>query len=434
MEILNNIKKATTFKKLYDIPFQLNGTRPDDLQVALVCNPCYGFGDIIFCLKIYNYIKEWYGIDCTLFTTKPKPFIENGITKIFAIKIPGKKYEECSNIKHMKIYNVDNNGEPRRRTKTPVKYDLIFATPWIGSDYEPKISYFKSLFPYTNKFNTFLFSEYNAPDPHKYDFPTGIGKRLYGLLITDWQITHERMVENPYLMVHIALIDNVNTMGCFSKFILLMCQKYHKKHHKLDVIVPKDILLETEHMKNLIKKIKKNNYYDEVDIITTKEHPVHTDKESVLRLRSDLTPMPYQQYVSLFNYCLPDVLITGDQSVTDVISCCKNYNIYYQIAPWKNNLAKNLSKLSGAQKNYLAKSRTSCGIDKMSNRVKLKLRLVSEKFDFRKLAKPKLDRLVNNARLLTTNKMVKKYVEIVNNSRKKSKVLNKYKDYINKFI
>ena len=431
MDILLKLKKTNKFKQLYDVPFQLNGKMPSDLKIALFCNPCYGFGDIIFCLKMYNYIKEWYGIECTLFTTKPKPFIDNGVKNIFLAKVPKKKYVECANIKDMKIYKINEKGEELKRVKAPI-YDLIFVTPWIGTDYEPKHSAMKPLFPYANRFNTFLFSEYNAPEPHKYDFPTGIGKRLYGLLITDWKITGERIVDNPYLMVHLTQDDRVNVISCFSKFIKLMCKKYSNKYPKLDVILPAHVLENKKGMSQLIKYIKNNNFYDEVDIITSKSnYPEHDESSKVLRFRSELTPMPYEKYVSMFNYCLPDVLITGDQSVTDIISCCKDYNIYYQIMPWKRNLAKNLSKATGAQHDYLRKVRDSCGLQEMSFNKKLNLKRLEEKHDFRKLAKEKLDGIVNNARLLTTNKDVKTYVKLVLNSRKKNTVVSKFKKYLN---
>jgi hypothetical protein len=211
-----------------------------------------------------------------------------------------------------------------------------------------------------------------------------------------------------------------------------MCKKYANKYPKLDVILPAHVLENKKGMSQLIKYIKNNNFYDEVDIITSKSnYPVHDESSKVLRFRSELTPMPYEKYVSMFNYCLPDVLITGDQSVTDIISCCQDYNIYYQIMPWKRNLAKNLSKVTEAQQDYLRKVRDSCGLQKMSYNKKLNLRILEEKYDFRKLAKEKLDGIVNNARLLNTNKDVKQYVKLVLNSRKKNTVVSKFKKYLN---
>lgn len=89
-------------------------------------------------------------------------------------------------------------------------------------------------------------------------------------------------------------------------------------------------------MERLIKYIKKAGYYDQVeDSVPIKWN----SNERVLRLRCEILPLPYKKYVSLFKYCLPDVLLTGNQSVTDIISCCKEYNVYYQIMPWEYSFA-----------------------------------------------------------------------------------------------
>jgi hypothetical protein len=431
MDILSLAKKTRDFKQLYRVPYALDGTMPTDLEIAMYCNPCYGFGDIIFCLKLYNYIKEWYGLEPTLFVTRAKPFIQAGIKKIFMLKAPGKPFEECEDITKLKIYNMKEDGTPGRRVTPKIRYDLIFITPWVsGADHEPNHKLVKNIFPYSNRFNTFLFSEYNPSLASRYDFPTGIGKNLYGLLITDWNASGPRIVENPYLMAYIGESESVDVTMCFKKFIKLMCKKYYKKYPKLDVIMPKHILNDEKGIQKLIDYIIENGYYDAVDIITSKDnYPKHDEKERVLRFRTELVPMPYDTFVSLFNYCLPDVLITGDQSVTDIVSCCKNYTIYYQIMPWKLNLAKNLSKVSGAKDNYLGKVRSSCGLEKLT-RKKLDLAKVARDYDFRKLAKPVLDRIVNNARLLTTDKDVEAYVDIVLGSRKKASVIRKYEDYL----
>ena len=60
MDLLLKLGETKRFKQLYDVPFKLDGKMPNDLNIALFCNPCYGFGDIIFCLKMYNYIKYIY--------------------------------------------------------------------------------------------------------------------------------------------------------------------------------------------------------------------------------------------------------------------------------------------------------------------------------------------------------------------------------------
>lgn len=431
MDLLKQVYKTVNFKQLYDVPFK--GTLDREvfkLKVLLCVNPCYGTGDKTFCLKIYNYIKEWYNIECDVLSSTPEYFIKNGVKNIFGAKVPGKKYDECDLIKDMKMYNVNSKGKITNIKKAPT-YDIILVTPWI-SDQIPDRNALKGIFPYSNRFNTFFFSSYNPPSPHLYDFPTGIGKNYYGILLTDPVIlSRNKDTQYPYLMVHLSYYHSVNINGCFDKFILLMCKKYSKKYIKLDVIIPKLILENTKAIIKLIKAIKDDGYYDEVEIITSKDtSKKYSLSTKVLRLRSELLPLPFTEYVNLFNYCLPDVLTTGNQSVSDIVSCCKNYNIYYQIMPWERGFAKGLNKVLKAPDNYLRNVKTSCGMEKMSLDHQLNLRLIEEKNDFRILGKTKLDRIIYNIKSITEDPDTIEYIDIVLSSRKRSTVIKKFQKYI----
>jgi len=433
MDLLKQVYKTKNFKQLYDVPFQ---TTLDKIKIkpkVLLCaNICYGYGDAVFLLKIYNYMKEWYNIDCDVLSSTPGYFIKNGVKNVFGAKVPGKKYEECALIKNMKMYNVDSKGEILKRVtqKETIIYDIILVTPWI-SDQIPDRNALKGIFPYSNRFNTFFFSSYNPPSPHLYDFPTGIGKNYYGILLTEPVILPKNKdTPYPYLMVHLSYYHSVNINGCFDKFILLMCKKYSKKHTRLDVILPKLILENEKAVNKLIETIKENGYYDEVEIITKKDTAKkYPSSTSVLRLRAELLPLPFTEYVNLFNYCLPDVLTTGNQSVSDIVSCCKNYNIYYQIMPWERGFAKGLNNTLKAPKNYLKNVKTSCGMEQMSFDHQLNLRLIEEKNDFRVLGKAKLTRIIDNIHKLKNLEYIE-YVKIVSSSRKRSTVIQKLKKYL----
>ena len=56
---------------------------------------------------------------------------------------------------------------------------------------------------------------------------------------------------------------------------------------------------------------------------------------------------------------IPDILVTGDQSITDVFSCCKRKKVWYQIAPWKHDFANGLAEKLPNQ--YYHTFQTSCG-------------------------------------------------------------------------
>ena len=154
--------------------------------------------------------------------------------------------------------------------------------------------------------------------------------------------------------------------------------------------------------------IKKKGYYENVVIKTDSTLKISSVRQgSTLTLRADIGPLPYAKYTGLFKNCLPDVLITGDQSVTDIISCCKNYNIYYQIMPWKTNFAKNLAIALG--KDFIRKVSSSCGLEKFSIRTRLNLKNVAKNYSFEKLGKPKLDAILAFALELRRNKGLQRF-------------------------
>ncbi len=120
--ILEGVRRTRRYNELYDVIWKsLLGRKVKgslkNLKIALFVNPCYGFGDIIFALKIYNYIHEWYGIRCTVYTTKPAAFVENGVRDVMCVKVPGKSYEECDDIRQMAVYEVKKDGKCGKREK-----------------------------------------------------------------------------------------------------------------------------------------------------------------------------------------------------------------------------------------------------------------------------------------------------------------------------
>jgi hypothetical protein len=89
-----------------------------------------------------------------------------------------------------------------------------------------------------------------------------------------------------------------------------------------------------------------------------------------------------------------DILVTGDQSITDALSCCSSKNIFYQIARWKRMFGKGLSKYMPNQ--YLKSYKTSCGTLK-AVKYKSNYKKFVKEWDFRTLAKPKMDAIIKLA-------------------------------------
>jgi hypothetical protein len=429
--LYKKIKKVKKYEELYKIPFDnKKKTNVKDVKVAIICAACNGFGDYVYALKIYNYMKKWYGISPVIFTNNPKYFLDNGIRNLYGIKIPGKEAGECTDIRLTKIYSVDKNGKFLKRVDLLYRFDIMAICPFIDTDFTPSHKVIQKLFPYANRFNSLLFSTYNVSNPKLFDFPTGLGDGYLGLLLSDTKPTKRNTkLKYPYIMVHISSHDSVDVTKCFSNFIKLMCKKYSNKHRILDIVTPRAVLEDKERINKLKNYIINNGYYDDVVIIESIGSSKVSSKVSgkILRLRFDILPLPYNKYISLFDHCLPDVLLTGNQSITDVISCCKYYNVYYQIMPWESSFARNLNNILKPPGDYLRKMSTSCGLEKMNISQKSRLIVVKRDWDFRILARGKLDSIIYNIKSIQNNELIKSFVDIVNNSRKKSSVLSKFK-------
>lgn len=383
------------------------------LKVAILNAPCNGFGDIIFAQKIAKYLKDWYDVQIKIFTTLPEAHIklgENPNNLVEAIEI---KNKQC------RTFNRLNFGPYSKEY-----FHLYFIAP-LAADFLPDKNQIIRKFKYANKFNVFFFSEYNAPYSSKYDFPTGIGSKNLGLLLVKPPKT-ERLSElyNPYAVIYIASEDNIpRARACYKGFIELIISKYYKKYKKLDIVVPEWISKDLSNNNSLDKFLDIVLHYYPHVIIKDKNQEQHLDYSSsiktnvnnILTIRGDILPVNNIKMFSLIKYSIKDILVTGDQSLTDVLSCCSNKNIYYQIAPWKESLGKQLSK--ELPNKYLSSKKTSCGTlhsikydSNYSNFLK--------QWNFKKLAKPKLNAIMLSTIEIKKNTQIEQILELINTSRK----------------
>ena len=130
--------------------------------------------------------------------------------------------------------------------------------------------------------------------------------------------------------------------------------------------------------------------------------------------------------LNLIKYSVDDILLTGDQSITDGLSCCADKNIFYQIAEWKESLGKQLGKM--LPNKYLLSKKTSCGTIK-AIKYNSDYRKFLQRYDFRKISKNKLNGIFNLMVMLKQNNkqsyMLKKYMYNTIKSRKIKTLLNK---------
>lgn len=376
------------------------------VRVALINIPCGGFGDIIFAQKISKYLLEWYGIQAEIFTTYPEAHIKLGENPKNIIKSIGSTERECSSIADA------NFGK-----KSDKYFDLYFVAP-LQSNFEPEKDQVIENFKYAHGSNIFFFSEYNTSEKN-FQFPTGIGGNRYGLLLTKPpRVKKYPGLKNPYSLIYIAPNHQIQgATNCYLSFIEMVCAKNYSKIPKLDIIVPTWIIADLKHGISRLEKVV-YPYYSEIIVKTGDDSVQHIledrSRAKILTIRGDILPVNNIDMISLIKFSQRDILLTGDQSITDALSCCVKKNIFYQIADWKRGFAKELSK--ELPNKYLKTNRTSCGTLQAIKYSSNYREFISE-WDFRILARPKMDAIIRLSVASQRSKKIDSIAVILENSK-----------------
>ena len=416
-EFINSIKKSNNLQNIYDISWKLHlgetikKIHYDKLKIGFINIPCNGYGDVIQCKKVYDYFNRWYPeASVKICSTSKKKFRDLGI-KDHIIEIKN-------------VYSDDNlDGECEKFSDLilnyKTKFDLLLVIPIINVKFN--LTDFKKLIPYANKWNTYVMSEYN--DVYgPYDFPVGIGKGQLGLFFEyNFKFIKQKTIKNPYALVYIQPSPawGVHSKYCFLSYLEMICKKYSKKHTIFELIIPNWIEAEliynnpfkSKCLKIIIKyfntctlKLKENE-----DIIL-----FNKNNNNKLIIRGDILPQPRENFIGFISGSVEDILLTGNESLVDTLTCCPDKTIWYQIAPWKENLAKNLVLETG-NKNY-STFKTSCGILKGFN-FKNDVDSLIKNNDFRIKGKERFDSLLIFMYHKRFNKEYKKIIDIIDGSR-----------------
>ena len=337
MNITNNIEKCKRYDELYSLPIKnlANTTLKYSLSVLLLNTVCHGFGDIIFVYKLRKLLAKAF------------PSITFHIATLFYDEII-KFGEHPGNV--VRLHSVSTKHQCRRfsRLNTECDYDLYFVAPII-SDFDVSFRDVKMLCPKSDRFNTYFFSEYNMNIDRKIMFNTGVGNRRLGLLFTTERIK-KYYIPTRYAVSYIAHSIH-NAKECFLNFAEMIVHKY-KRYTSFSIILPSFIKLSNSDI-DLFRP-----FYARI-VISGQERIYAGKGRGTLYLRKDVYPVRHELMMGLIKYSVRDILVTGDQSITDVLACCKGKNIFYQIAPWKEGFARNLTK--ALPNPYLKKKSTSCG-------------------------------------------------------------------------
>lgn len=417
-EIIKHVKQKKYYEDLYKIPLEIMEKNPmkhkKNLHIGIINVPCEGYGDIIVCYTFYKYLKEWYPQHkITLCSTTPWKFKNMGYkTKINLISVREKRNEECE---------LPNYHYFKRDDKPKRKFDIIISIPIIN--YAFNINLFKKFIPYSTLFNTFTVSEYNGYLP-PYTFPIGVGKGQLGLFLDNHKTSIPTEIKKPYAVAYIQPSPQigVHSRTCFIGYMEMVCKKYCKKHKFFQIVVQQwivDDLNESPSLKTRLKKVV-TPYYPNVWITSNDSNESFFEgKGNSLIIRSDILPLPRLKFISLMKYSVPDILLTGDQSITDCLSVTTKKHIWYQIAPWKVEFADNLYKILGDKS--LSNFRTSCGDLKGINYTVDYKQLIKQ-YDFRKLGKIRMNSILS---FISNKDVFEEYINIVLKSRKIESVINK---------
>ena len=431
VQTIQNLEYDEDIKTFHYTFFEKTKILPKDtkVNVGLINVPCGGFGDIVCCKIFSNYLKEWYPkMKVTICTA--------AIDKFKSLKIPTK---DLVKLKARVDYGEGGECEPfdnlKFTGKIP-KYDIIIVVPLIDQHFS--IHKLQKLIPYANIYNSFSVSEYNG-DYGPYAFPIGVGKDQLGLLLTDMKIKKHNFIDPPYTLAYtsghdrgLGGVTHANT--CLLSFIEMISKKY-KKHKKLQLIIPTWFCSDSENEISILNSPQiKTRYNNIVKKNFNKSYLVLKNNTTInlfddgkgnntFILRGDILPKPREDFISLIKYSLPDVLLTGDQSVTDGLAYSNmNKRIWYQISPWKLDLAHNLSK--SIPNKYLDNFRTSCGTLRGIH-LNLNNQNIIKKNDFRIKGKKRMDSILKFYSLLD-HPMIQILTECIIHSRYKDTTLNKF--------
>lgn len=369
--LLTNLSKVRKFQNLYKLPWSdvppQKCTIPKSFKILLLNAPCNGFGDLIFVKKLADYLRKSFKIHVTIATTEPDKLLMLGEDKRYLKKLASdgngtETVKPCRVFHGLRLYGRDG----KKQENTEGNYDLFFVAP-LSFDYSPKISDVKPLVPNATKFNTFFFSEYNDTLRKDFDFHTGIGAGRDGILLTTPIIESESKINRlvnrsklgPFALIYIADLDRAQ--ACVKGFLELISKKYN--HNKrFQIIIPSFLYAKSNWFtsKSFISKTL-GKYWGDIDIKGPDGHIIKGSGTgtSSLTIRADILPVKNNTMMGLIRNSVKDILLTGDQSITDALSCCHNKNIFYQIAPWKTDFGKEMAK--AMPNKYLAKASTSCG-------------------------------------------------------------------------
>ena len=407
--VVRNIKYCQTKEDLHNVFWKaFLGKKCEpcaSLKILILNAPCNGFGDLIFAWKLSNFLKKWY--KCSVIIATP---LAAGLRKLGADEktiLPLVNRDDTTKRSQCRLFARFKLAQPLETQ------DVILVGP-ITTDMERNFADVKKLIPYSNLVNTFFFSEYNDDLDKKLDFNTGVGANYDGIFITTPTINKNRLekLPHPYAVIYVADIDGVYL--CVARFIEMLLKKYSYNH--FEVILP----VWFKPKKSLINKI--GRFYGTIKIINSKgSRIVKNDNDKTFVFRQDIFPVSNEVMLNIMKHSVDDMLLTGDQSISDGLSCCPEKNIFYQIASWKTEFGKKMARL--LPNKYFRSRQTSCGVIEAVNYHPDHGRFISQ-WNFETRSKQKLDAILHSVWAINNDNSYKHLAQLISSSKTLQQIKN----------
>jgi len=445
-KLIKLVKSCKSLDKLFDIPFELfyKNTKniaieyKSPIKILILTATCNGFGDIVMAMKLKKIIKKWYGelVDIKIASNGVKGFYTLGEPKenLIYLKTRAQK-SECRRFNTMSPFSGENFITDGSLVPVDIEnFDLYFVAP-LTADFEPDFEEIHTLVKNSNPFNTFFFTEYNMAINPYIKFNIGVGKGRLGLLIEDrptGNLEPLEMLKNPYSIIYIANNDSFGNLDkCWFEFLQMLTHIY--KLPILEVVAPswmKEKFIEAfeEEIEGLSKFYSKLTYKNVDDKVESFDIPSATGNGELI-IRFDVLPQQFENMKRLFEYSLPHVLLTGDQSFTDFVSLRYDDGIpFYQALPWKQNLYTSLAKV--IPNKYYKSFKTSCG-NLTAIRYNPSFKKLAKNENFQIKAKPVMDAVLLS--VAYNSKLLRFFKHIVLHSRYLKTVKQKFNEAIQSY-
>lgn len=157
--------------------------------------------------------------------------------------------------------------------------------------------------------------------------------------------TSTKNMRGPYAMTYLADIPRAQV--CFTNFLNMVCKKYHRRYRRFQIVVPSWIAAQIIDLDPSIRLDGIAPYFGRITVVTKEKEKekvqiqMDSRNKNTLIIRGDVYPLNNRAMVSLMKYSVRDILLTGDQSITDMCRAGRK-KIYFTKLPlgkkhWRTN-------------------------------------------------------------------------------------------------